>query len=280
VRFLDVAATDLDGDGRKEFLVSAIRGDRFDSLVLARDGEGLVEWGGKIPWYLAVVPGALPPPAVAGQGKTLEGTFTGKAVALRWGGKAFAEGDRLPLDFGSSPFSDGGIAGLSAVAPAGKGPFYLYNDASLRLRVLDGSGKELYRSPGKFAVRSASFEFGPFIPMEGKRASFDLRHPPRAVPSGEGSFLLAAVEAPRGGLLSLFTGTGSGDGARLVLLEWTGDDFREMAGSPREGRELTCVAFLTAPPFGRGGRLAAAVVEKREGGLTRPESRVSVYEAR
>jgi hypothetical protein len=277
---LDVASADLDGDGRREFLVSAVRGDALASFVLGRDGDALAVKAEKIPWFLSVLPGLVPPPSVAGQGKFQDGPLEGKVVSLRFTGAAFEEGETLPISFSKGALSAGSLPGLSSVPLATAAPLLLYYDAGERLRVTDADGKSRYRSPGRFTARSTSFDVGPYLPMEGRRASFDLRRSPKGLPSGGDRFLLAAAEPPKGGWFTRITGTGSGDGARLAIYEWTGDDFREAAATARGGKEFSGVDFLAAPPFGRGGKVAAATIEKRGSGLTKPESRIVVYEAR
>ena len=64
-----VGAIDLDGDGKKDLVVTDLEGDRLNSFVLLRRGDGFEEIPGSIPYYLAVLQDWDGKTVVAGQRK-------------------------------------------------------------------------------------------------------------------------------------------------------------------------------------------------------------------
>ena len=163
---LNVEAVDLDGDGKKEILVSGLEGEYLESVVLKRKGDVYEPAAGRIPYFLAVLPDWQGKPAVVGQRLGSETPFDGRLYSMSWTGKTLAEGAPLPADTRVAPLSSG-IPGLSS-ARLGQEWRLVYTDQDNHLRVLDASGKTEYRSARKYGTASDEFEYGLYLPRTGK----------------------------------------------------------------------------------------------------------------
>ena len=179
---LSVHAMDIDGDGSKEILVTDLVNETVASFVLKKKGDTYQEVAGGIRYYLAVLPDWMGKPALVGQYQGTDTPFEGKIVNLRWDGKGFAEGEKLPQDTNIVPLSSG-LPGLSS-ARFGKEWRLIYTDAGSYLRVLDAGGKSQYRSSGRYAATPDLFEWGPYIQIEGRRKPYPVRNAARVAPGG------------------------------------------------------------------------------------------------
>jgi len=104
---LSVHAMDIDGDGSKEILVTDLVNETVASFVLKKKGDAYQEVAGGIRYYLAVLPDWMGKPALVGQYQGFDTPFQGKIVTLRWDGKGFAEGEKLPQDTNILPLASG-----------------------------------------------------------------------------------------------------------------------------------------------------------------------------
>ena len=168
--FLSVHALDIDGDGSKEILVTDLVNETVASFVLKKKGDAYQEVAGGIRYFLAVLPDWMGKPVLVGQYQGIDAPFQGRIVTLRWDGKGFAEGEKLPQDTNILPLSSG-LPGLSS-ARFGKEWRLIYTDENSRLRVLDAGGKSQYISSGQYGTIPDLFEWGPIIQIEGHRKWF------------------------------------------------------------------------------------------------------------
>jgi hypothetical protein len=257
--FLNVEAVDLDGDGKKEILVTDLvkEMDLIQSFVLKRTGDVYEEAAGKIPYFLVVLPDWMGKTVVAGQHQGNENPFRGKIVMLRWDGKGFAEGDPLPQNTDILPLSQG-VLGLSS-ARFEKESRLIYTDETSRLRIVDDKGESQYKSSRGYGSSVDFFEWGPYIQIDGRRKPYPLRKAARVAPGGRELPLVLIPEAKEG-LLGMVGGVY--ESTRLVLLQWDGGDFQEKAGTPGSGQFLSGADFLSPSGLRRGGKVVASVIEK------------------
>jgi hypothetical protein len=272
---LHVDAIDIDGDGEKEILVTDLIEESVQSFILKKNKTGgYEETGEKIRYYMVVLPDWQGKPALVGQYQGVTTPFQGKIVALRWDGKQLVPGEALPHDTNISPLSSG-ILGLSS-ARFGKEWRLIYTDPDLYLRVLDGKGKSMYKSRTRLGMSLDLFEWGPVIPIEGRRAQFPLRVPARVASEGGEDPLVLITEVKRG-LLDLVGG--SYDSTRLVLLQWEAGEFAEKAGSKESSHFLSGADFLSSPGFRKGGKVIASAIEQTGLIFKDKVSRLHMYQA-
>jgi hypothetical protein len=268
--FLSVHAMDIDGDGSKEILVTDLVNETVASFVLKKKGDAYQEVAGGIRYYLAVLPDWMGKPALVGQYQGIDTPFQGKIVTLRWDGKGFAEGEKLPHNTNILPLASG-LPGLSS-ARFGKEWRLIYTDADSYLRVLDAGGKSQYRSPGRYGATLDSFEWGPYVQIEGKRKGYLVRNAVR-VAAGGGEAPLVLIPEVKLGVM------GSVKSTRLVLLQWDRGEFQEKAGSQSSSRHLTGADFLSPGGFGKGGMIVASEIDQSGSAFRDKASRLVLFQA-
>ncbi|MBP2679264.1 MAG: integrin-like repeat protein, partial [Deltaproteobacteria bacterium] len=256
--FLNVEAIDLDGDGKKDLVVTNLQGDRLSSFVLLRKGDGFVETPGTTRHHLVVLRQWNGKDVVAGQQQGGNEAFQGKIHAMKWDGKALSEGGPLPLSTSILPVSDGGVYSLAPL-PAGEGGRWVYVDVDEYLRALDAGGKSTYKSKEKFALAADAFPYGPFNMTEQKYPTLRLRHAPRVVAGPKGEPFVVVTKAHRG-ILQNMPGTISS--SKVVILQADGSGFTERAASPTIDFFHTGLDLLPAGGLRRGGRIIASVIEQ------------------
>ncbi len=271
--FLNVEAFDLDGDGKKEILVTDLIGEKVQSFVLKRKGDVYEVAADSIPYYLVVLPDWMGKPAVIGQSAGIDSPFQGRFALLKWGGKGFATGENLPQDTNLLPLANG-VIGTSS-ARFGKEWKLLYTDDASRLRVVDDSGKSEYKSRNAYGMGVDIFEWGPVVLIEGKRKQYVLRKAPRPAAETADGPLVLLPEVKRG-LLNVTTG--SYESTRLVLLQWDGGEFAEKAGSPYVGAFLTGVDATSSSGLRKGGRVVATSIEQFESLMKNKVSRLVLFQ--
>ena len=257
--FLNVEAVDLDGDGKKDLVVTDRNGENLSSFVMLRKGDGFVEIPGTIPYHLVTLRDWNGRTVVAGQRRGFSEPFQGKIHAMKWNGKTLEEGEALPLDVSILPLSSGGVYSLSP-ALLGNERQWLYVDVEDHLRVLDPKGKSAYRSKQKFGAAVDVFEYGELNRLEGRRAMFPLRRAPRVVAAPKGDPLVVTTEVLKGVLQSVI---GSFEASRIVILQRVGGGFAERAGSPKSDFLYSGVEVLPPGGLRRGGRVVASVIEQQ-----------------
>jgi hypothetical protein len=268
--FLSVHAMDIDGDGSKEILVTDLVNETVDSFVLKKKGDAYQEVAGGIRYYLAVLPDWMGKPALVGQYQGIDTPFQGKIVTLRWDGKGFAEGEKLPQNTNILPLASG-LPGLSA-ARFGKEWRLIYTDADSYLRVLDAGGKSQYSSSNRYGATLDSFEWGPYVQIEGKRKGYLVRNAVR-VAAGGGEAPLVLIPEVKLGVMNSVSST------RLVLLQWDRGEFQEKAGSQSSSRHLTGADFLSPGGFGKGGMIVASEIEQTGSAFRDKVSRLVLFQA-
>ena len=256
--FLNVDAIDLDGDGKKDLVVTNLQGDRLISFVLLRKGDGFVETPGTTRHHLAVLRGWNGKTIVAGQRQGFSEPFQGKIYAMKWDGKTLSEGDPLPVNASILPVSGGGVYSLSAW-PSAKDGRWLYVDVEEKLRVLDAAGKSIYKSKVNFGAASDAFEYGELNRLEGRYPTLSLRRAPRVAAGSMGEPLVVVTETRKGSLEKLI---GSIESSRVVILQWDGGGFTERAASPKSDFFYSGLDLLSTAGMRRGGRVIASVIEQ------------------
>jgi len=270
---LSVYSLDIDGDGSREILVTDLVNETVGSFVLKKKGDMYQEVAGGIHYYLAVLPDWMGKPVLVGQYQGIDTPFQGGIVTLRWDGKGFVEGEKLPQDTDILPLSSG-LPGLSS-ARFGKEWHLIYTDVDSYLRILDAKGRSQYKSSATYGAIPDLFEWGPIIQIDGHRKWFHLRSAVRvAAGSGEDPLVLIP-EVKQGVLSTVLNAPGT---TRLVLLRWDGGEFREKAGSPTTGRTLTGADFLSLDGFGKGGKIVASAIEQSGSVISDKISRLVLFQ--
>ena len=252
---LNVEAIDLDGDGKKEILVSGLEGEYLESAVLKRKGDVYERVAGRIPYYLVVLPDWQGKPAVVGQRLGSDTPFEGRLYAMSWTGKTFSEGAPLPADTRIAPLSSG-IPGLSS-SRFGKEWRLIYTDPDGHLRVLDASGKTEYRSGGSYGAPTDDFEYGLYLPKAGKSRN-PLKKAARVSAGADGSplFVLPKVKA------GLLTVPSLQESRSVALLQWADGELVERADTGEGDYAYSGVDFLLPRPLRKGGKVIASAIEK------------------
>ena len=256
--FLNVETIDLDGDGKKDLVVTNLQEDRLISFVLLRKGDGFVETPGTTRYHLVVLREWNGKTIVAGQRQGINEAFQGKIYAMKWDGKSLSEGEVLPLDTAILPVSAGGVYSLSPW-PSAKDGRWLYVDVEERLRILDAGGKSTYKSKEKFGAAADAFEYGIFSMPDQRYPTLPLRRSPRAVAGPKGEPFVVVTEVQRGILDNMMATINS---SRIVILQADGSGFTERAASPKSDYFYTGVDLMPTGGLRRGGRIIASVVEQ------------------
>jgi hypothetical protein len=256
--FLNVETIDLDGDGKKDLVVTNLDGGRLTSFVLLRKGDGFVEIPGTTRYHLVVLREWNGKTIVAGQRQGINEAFQGKIYAMKWDGKALSEGEPLPLNTSILPVSDGGVYSL-APWPSAKDGRWLYVDVEEKLRILDAGGKSTYKSKEKFGVAADAFEHGVFSVSEQRYPTLPLRRSPRAVAGPKGEPLVVVNEVQRGILQNV---VGAIESSKVVILQAEGSGFAERAASPKSDFFYSGVDLLPTGGLRRGGRIIASLIEQ------------------
>jgi hypothetical protein len=265
---LDVYAMDIDGDGSKEILVTDLVDETVESFVLKKVGDVYQEVAGGIRYYLVVLPDWMGKPALVGQYQGIDTPFQGRIVTLRWDGRGFVEGEKLPQDTNILPLSSG-LPGLSS-GRFGKEWRLIYTDAEAHLRVVDAKGIPQYKSAAQYGATPDYFEWGPFLQLEGRRKRYPLRNAARIAAGGETPLVLIPE-----GKLSAFSTVAA---TRMVLLRWEGGEFVEAAGTPASGSFLTGADFLSPGGLGRGGKIVASAIDQSGSILKDKISRLVLFQ--
>jgi hypothetical protein len=256
--FLNVEMIDLNGDGKKDLVVTDLQGDRLTSFVLLRKGDGFVETSGTTRHHLVVLRDWNGKSVVAGQRQGFSEPFQGKIYTMKWNGKSLVEGELLPLDTAILPVSAGGVYSLSSW-PSGKEARWLYVDVEEKLRVLDSGGKSIYKSKEKGRGAADAFEYGEISRLEGRYPTLSVRRSPRPVTGPKGESFVVVTEV-RGGILQNIAGTI--ESSRIVMLQWEGSGFSERAASPKSDFFYSGVDLLVSGRLPRGGKAIASVIEQ------------------
>ena len=252
---LNVEAVDLDGDGKKEILVSGLEGVYLESAVLKRKGDVYEKVAGKIPFFLVVLPDWQGKPAVVGQRLGSDTPFEGRLLTMSWTGKTLAEGAPLPADTRNAPLSFG-IPGLSS-ARLGQEWRLVYTDQDRHLRILDASGKSESRSGGIYGDAVDQFEYGLYLPKTGKSRN-PVRKAARvsAAADGTGLFLITKVKT---GILTI---TSLQMARSVAILQWADGEFVERADTGESDYAFSGADFLSPSPLRKGGKVIASAIEK------------------
>ena len=257
-QILNVEAVDLDGDGKKDLVVTDREGDRLRSFVMLRKGDGFVEAPGISPYFLVDVRDAGGKGALAGQREGIANDpLQGKIYRMKWDGKTFSEGDRIPIDTSILPTSTGGVISLTT------GRFeaderWIYVDVEEKLRVLDSGGKSVYKSKERYGAASDAFAYGEPDRQTAQRPLMPLRKAPRVTAGSKGTPLVLTTEVKKGVLDNM---AGTFETIRIVILEWSGGGFAERASTPKSDFLISGVDTLAPGGLRRGGKVVSSVID-------------------
>ncbi|HEX9192068.1 MAG TPA: VCBS repeat-containing protein, partial [Candidatus Deferrimicrobiaceae bacterium] len=274
-QILNVEAVDLDGDGKKDLVVTDREGDRLVSFVLQRKGDGFVEAPGTSPYFLVDVRDAAGKGVLAGQREGIANEpLQGKFYRMKWDGKAFSEGEVIPINTSILPTSSGGAISLTA------GRFeaeerWMYVDIEEKLRVLDAGGKSIYKSKERYGAASDAFEYGVLDRQTAQRPRMPLRKSPRVSAGAKGAPLVLITEVKKGVLDSM---AGTFESTRIVILEWSGGGFTERASAPKSDFFVSGVDTLGTGGLRKGGKVVASVIEQSGSMLKDKASRLELLQ--
>jgi len=252
---LNVEAVDLDGDGKKEILVSGLEGEQLGSSVLKRKGDVYEPVARRIPYYLVVLPDWQGKPAVVGQQLGSDTPFKGRLFTMSWTGKTLAEGTPLPADTKTPPLSFG-IPGLSS-ARIGKEWRLVYTDPDGHLRILEANGKTEYRSAKRFGAATDYFEYGLTLPKTGRDRN-PVRKTARVSAAADNAplFLIPKV---KDGLLAM---TSLQESKSITILQYTDGELLERADTGEGDYAYSGADFFPPSPLRKGGIVIASAIEK------------------
>ena len=252
---LNVEAVDLDGDGKKEILVSGLEGEYLGSVVLKRKGDVYEAVAGRIPYFLVVLPDWQGKPSVLGQQLGSDTPFEGRLFTMSWTGKTLTEGAPLPADTRTAPLSSG-IPSLSSARIGGEGRL-VYTDQDGHLRILEASGKTEYRSGGRYGAATDNFEYGIYIPKIGKSRN-PVKKAARVSAGADGSavFVIPKVKA------ELLNFSALQESKSIVLLQYADGELVERADTGDGDYAYSGADFLPPPPLRKGGKVIASAIEK------------------
>ncbi|MGZ9138007.1 MAG: FG-GAP repeat domain-containing protein [Candidatus Deferrimicrobiaceae bacterium] len=257
---LNIDAVDLDGDGKKEILVSGLEGEYLGSSVLKRKGDVYEPVAGRIPYFLVVLPDWQGKPVVVGQalGSDSLGSdspFEGRLHTMLWTGKTLTAGAPLPADTKAPPLTFG-IPGLSS-ARIGKEWRLIYTDPDGHLRVLDASGKTEYRSAGRYGAATDGFEYGITLPGTGKSRN-SVRKAAR-VSAGPDDSPLFLIPKVKGGLLAM---TSLQESRSITILQWKDGELVDRADTGDSNFAYSGADFFPPLPLRKGGKVIASTIEQ------------------
>jgi hypothetical protein len=257
---LGIDAVDLDGDGKKEILVSGLEGEYLGSSVLKRKGDVYEQVAGRIPYFLVVLPDWQGKPVVVGQRLGSDTPFDGRLFTMSWTGKTLVEGAPLSADTRIAPLSSG-IPGLTS-ARFGKEWRLIYTDPDGHLRVLDVSGKTEFRSAGRYGAATDDFEYGLTIPKTG-RARNPVRKAAR-VSLGPDDSPLLLIPKVKEGVLAM---TSLQESKSITILQWTDGELVDKADTGESNFAYSGADFFSPLPLRKGGKVIASTIE--QSGITK-----------
>ena len=270
--FLNVEAADVDGDGRKELLVTCMAGDQVRSIIFRKGVDTYSESAWDIPYFLTVVTDASGNQVVVGQHQGIDQPFRGKLYRMTWDGKTLKEGEAFQADTAIKPLNQG-ILGLSA-GKSGKGWNWFYTDEDSHLRVLEPGGKTSFLTKERYGSGIDLFEWGRYDRSEQKRPQFFLRKAAR-ISEGAGGMPLLLISEVDKGVLGVAR---SWNKTRLVLLQWEDGSFSERAGTKMEGAFYSGADYLSLP-LRKDGGIVASVIEQEGSVYKEKISRLVLYRA-
>lgn len=267
---LNVEAVDLDGDGKKEILVTGIDGETLRSSVWKRKSEIFERIADRIPYFLVLLPDWKGEKVVAGQQAGSDEPFHGKMYAMAWNGKSLERGEALPADTLRAPLSSG-ILGLSS-AKFGEEWKWVYTDENDHIRIVGTNGDAEYATSTKYGWAGDHFEWGLYLPRVGKTRYF-VRKAPR-VSHDPGGRLTVLVPEQLEGFINIEVFSRS---KRLALLQWNRGEFEEKAGTTKGDRTYSGADFLQEEGLGPGGKVIASSIERADGVLKGGISRLVLF---
>jgi hypothetical protein len=268
---LNLEAVDLDGDGEKEIVVTGIDGEDLRSQVLKKSGETYGKIADRMPYYFVRLPDWRGKEVLAGQQKGDDTPFHGKLYAMLWDGKTLRMGEALPADTLRAPLTSG-ILGLAS-AKFGEKWKWIYTDGNDNLRILAARGDTEYKTADDYGWSGDSFEWGIYLPRQGK-IKYYVRKAARISRGPDGKPLVLVPKAEPG-LLNLEF---SSKTRTLVLLQWSGGEFIEKAGTPKGDRTYSDADFLSPSGLRQGGRAIASAIEQPDGVVKGGISRLVLFQ--
>jgi len=160
-KYLAVDAADIDKDGKAEIFVTNIQSDRLASFVVAFKEGAYRKVASDLDWFLRVIEWGERGKVLLGQGKGYQKGFEGPIYEMEWDGKKYkdvrkADAPRLFSVYGFAPFIINGKVK------------FLYIDQDSRLKLVDKSGKMIWRSSEDYASGN-EFQVKPLVFGPGER---------------------------------------------------------------------------------------------------------------
>ncbi len=267
---LTLDALDVDGDGRAELYVTAVRNGGEDArptsrrLVLEESRLRLAE--SRIPWFLRVVDWP-------GEGRILLAqrmgdinfNFTGPLFRVNLQQDRLVEGSPVKVP---SPVS---LFGFVPFADQSRGTLFAYLDRTGTLQVLDPNGEVLWQSSSDYGGSEVFFErFDPVAGVESEPRAVFIKANPAIGPEGE-----ILVPLNKGWKITdRFRELGP---SRLTALQWDGNTLRELWHTQEQQGYM---ADFQVADVDHDGQLEVAmtVTFSRPGFTTEGRSGVVVYE--
>lgn len=252
LRILTLDSADLDGDGRAELLVTAVRGSQLAAQVWGWDGSRYRQLAGDLPWYWRALDWPESAAVVVGQSGDdfTRGGYGGKPFRVSWQHGRPVPGEAIdafaaPTLHGSQPFRDGTTT------------LWARLDSDDRLLVAATDGTVLWRSSVPYGGGESFVEWPP------KRARDELRRVfvRSRLALADGLLLVPQNQGSR-----LLGNQRKAELSRLVALRWNGLELEEVWSTPpRDGyladfagadldgdgrQEFLLAGTLASGPFG------------------------------
>jgi hypothetical protein len=190
---------------------------------------------------------------------------------MLWDGKTLRMGEALPADTLRAPLTSG-ILGLAS-AKFGEEWKWIYTDGNDNLRILAARGDTEYKTADGYGWSGDTFEWGIHLPRQGK-TKYYVRKAARISRGADGKPLVLVPKVEPGLLKLEF----SSKTRTLVLLQWSGGEFLEKAGTPKGDRIYSHADFLSPSRLQQGGKAIASVIEQPDGVIKGGISRLVLFQ--
>ena len=260
---LAVDSFDLNGNGRPELFVSAIKEGKPASCVYELEGQTLKEVACDLTMLFRRIESPQAGSILLGQKRLdLKVPFSGRPFEVTFVQGSYEPGTEYPLPlpanlYGFAPFS----------TPDGD-PHYVFLNSSDYLTVMKGNGERLYESPDRFGGSENRFELTPDSPSDIPQVYFV----PQRVLVINGEILATQNDGQR-----LTQRWRKYDKSRLVSLSWNGLSLDENWRTSDQNGQAADFAVTDIDNDGQK-ELVLAVKFARKGFLSKAKSALVVYE--
>jgi hypothetical protein len=229
IKVLTLDCADIDGNGRSELLITAVRGEQLTSQIWGYDGTAYRLIAKDLPWFWRVIDLPGEPGVILGQATDPfdSSRYAGKPFRIRWQNGIAQKGDSIasfaaPTLHGSQPFSDR------------QKTLWAWLDNSDKLTILGDDGQQLWQGKESYGGGEA------FIEKMGKKDRDETRRlfiRSRLSWQGE-SLVLPQNDGPRS-----LSNWRKADKSRLAALRWNGYEMEKLWESPSRDGYLADFTF-------------------------------------